>query len=543
MEELQKQVRRARRRLGTQRFVTALGWSLTVTLSLAVIVILVGKFWSLGVFDWVWPAGAVGLGVLAAAVWTVATGRGPMDAAIEIDRRFGLKERVSSALALSEEERGTEAGQALTVDAVRRVKRIDVAERMKIAPGRQALFPLFPAVAAVMVALLVSPAVVDNPAEAMTDSAAVKKQIQTTAKKLEQQLAEQREKAKKQDLKDAEKVFKLLQEGAKDLSAKSPEDQKKALVKLNDLAKQLQEQRDKAGGAEKIKEKLNQMKDFAPGPADQFAKAVKQGDFNKAMQELDKLKQQMAQGKLDEKQQKQLAEQMNQMKEKLQKMADAQKEAQKDLEKKVEEARKAGRADEANKLEEQLDKLRQQMPQMEQLDKLAKQIGQCSKCLKDGQMKDAEAAMGQIQENLKDLQKQLDQLDMLDEAMDKMAECRNGMCCKKCGGAGCKACQGGGKGEGEGDGLGEGQGKGDRPEEKTDTAFRDSQVRQQVGKGSMTVAGDADGPNKKGDVNEAIKEQMEAAKHQASDPLTGQRIPRKQRQHAKEYFDRLRKGE
>ena len=37
--------------------------------------------------------------------------------------------------------------------------------------------------------------------------------------------------------------------------------------------------------------------------------------------------------------------------------------------------------------------------------------------------------------------------------MDQMAECRNGMCCKKCGGAGCKACQGGGKGEGDGDGL------------------------------------------------------------------------------------------
>jgi hypothetical protein len=544
MEELQKQVRRAKRRLGTQRFVAALGWSCTVALSLAVIVILVGKFWPLGVADWVWPAAAVGLGTLAAAGWAVATGRGTMDAAIEIDHRFGLKERVSSTLALSEEERDSEAGQALTADAIRRVKRIDVAERMKISPGRPVLFPLFPAVLAFMVAFLISPAAVDNPAEAMTDPAAVKKQVQVSAKKLERQLAEQREKAKKQDLPDAEKVFKLLQEGAKELSAKTPEDQKKALVKLNDLAKQIAERREKAGGAEKIKEKLNQMKDFKPGPADQFAKAVKQGDFNKAMEELDKLKEQLSQGKLDEKQQKQLAEQMDQMKDKLQKMVEAQKEAQKDLEKKADEARKAGRNEEANKLEEQLDKLRQQMPQMKQLDQLAKQMQQCSKSLKDGQMKDAEAAMGQIQENLKDLQKQLDEMEMLDEAMDQMAQCRKGMNCKKCGGAGCEACQGGaGKGEKDGDGMGEGQGRGDRPEEKTNTAFRDSQVRQQVDKGSMSVAGYVDGPNKKGDVNEAIKEQMEAAKHQANDPLTGQRIPRKQRQHAKEYFDRLRKGE
>ena len=84
-----------------------------MTLSLAVIVILVGKFWPLGVADWVWPAAAVGLGTLAATGWAIATGRGTMDAAIEIDHRFGLKERVSSTLALSEEDRDSEAGQAL----------------------------------------------------------------------------------------------------------------------------------------------------------------------------------------------------------------------------------------------------------------------------------------------------------------------------------------------------------------------------------------------------------------------------------------------
>jgi hypothetical protein len=184
------------------------------------------------------------------------------------------------------------------------------------------------------------------------------------------------------------------------------------------------------------------------------------------------------------------------------------------------------------------------MPQMKQLDQLAKQMGQCSKCLKDGKMKDAQAAMGQLQEGVKDLQKQLDELEMLDEAMEQMAQCKEGMCCKKCGGAGCAACQGGmGKGNGEGFGLGEGQGAGDRPEEKTDTSSRDSQVRQQVGKGSMTVAGEVEGPNKKGQVNEEIKQQLEAAKHRATDPLTGQRIPHKHQEHAKEYFERLRKGE
>jgi hypothetical protein len=128
---------------------------------------------------------------------------------------------------------------------------------------------------------------------------------------------------------------------------------------------------------------------------------------------------------------------------------------------------------------------------------------------------------------------------MLDEAMEQLDECRKSMCCKQCQGAGCKMCQGGDK-PGDGMGLGDGQGKGARPEEKHDTAFRDSRVRQKVGRGSMTIEGFVDGPNKKGQVGEEIKKQLDTAKHQDTDPLTGQRIPRKHRESVNGYFSRLR---
>ena len=49
--------------------------------------------------------------------------------AIELDRRFGLKERVSSVLSLQSDELETEAGQALLTDAVRRVEDAVIEER------------------------------------------------------------------------------------------------------------------------------------------------------------------------------------------------------------------------------------------------------------------------------------------------------------------------------------------------------------------------------------------------------------------------------
>ena len=73
--------------------------------------------------------------------------------------------------------------------------------------------------------------------------------------------------------------------------------------------------------------------------------------------------------------------------------------------------------------------------------------------------------------------------------------------------------------------------------------FYDSKVAQKTGHGAAIITGEADGPNLKGKVRAQIQEQMDSAKHENSDPLTGQRLPRSQRDFAKEYFDSLREGE
>ena len=189
---------------------------------------------------------------------------------------------------------------------------------------------------------------------------------------------------------------------------------------------------------------------------------------------------------------------------------------------------------EANKLEEQLNKLMEQAPQMEKMKEMAEKLGECSKCLQQGKADDARKALEQMQAGMKNLEQQLDEMQMLDDAMQQLAQAREQMNCKKCGGAGCGECQGP-----PGDGLGKGKGQGDRPEKKTDTAFYDSQVKQNVGKGAAAVVDMVEGPNVKGNVREQIQEQMEAAKRGEGDPLTGRRMPRKHGEHAKEYFESM----
>lgn len=92
--------------------------------------------------------------------------------------------------------------------------------------------------------------------------------------------------------------------------------------------------------------------------------------------------------------------------------------------------------------------------------------------------------------------------------------------------------------------MGRGRGQGARPEAEDDTAAYDSKVKQKVDKkGTAVVVGDAAGPNFKGKVAEAIKQDFDDARRGSTDPLTQRRIPRQHRQHAREYFTRFREGE
>ncbi|HEV3344074.1 MAG TPA: hypothetical protein VG125_27110, partial [Pirellulales bacterium] len=192
MDVLKQQVRRARRRLAFQRFLGVLSWSWFAWLLVAAVVVTVDKFKPLGVLEWVWPAVALGAGLLMAIVWSLVTRRSELEAAIEIDRRFGLKERVSSTYALDAGQLGSSAGRALVDDAVKRVERLHVADQFRVRLGRWSWLPLLPGVAVFLIALFLQPAVYQNTAGGSVATKAERKQVKASVDPLRKKSLERR---------------------------------------------------------------------------------------------------------------------------------------------------------------------------------------------------------------------------------------------------------------------------------------------------------------------------------------------------------------
>ena len=445
MDNLLKEIRRVQRRLAFQRFLGVLGWCWFAALLVAAVVLAAARFYPLGIVDWQWLAGFLAAGLIAAVAWTFLAVTPALQAALEIDHRFGLKERVSSTLAMHASDRETVAGRALIADADARLKRIAVLEKFPVRPPRHLLLPLLPA-------LLLAAIVIFFPARKETQAAGTETaaaqpplEVKKSADDLRQKLAERRKQAEKEGLKDATELLKRLEEGTKEIQTQTQRE--KALVKLNDLARELQRAAKAAQRRERVAEAADgKVQDVEHGPADELAKALSKSDFQKASQALEKLQKELADSQLDSAKKEELARQFEQLKQKIDQMARQAKDAQADLQKRADQMNQAGDAAAASKLEDAIQKLQEQGPQMECLQGLANKLGQCSQQMKQGQNGQAAQAMQDALQQMQEMARQQSELKTLDGAMQQLADARRQMNCDQCGGKGCEKCQGGGEG-------------------------------------------------------------------------------------------------
>ncbi len=551
MEELRRQVASARRRMNLQQFLGVLPWALLVALVVAVIGIAVPKIWVLPVDGQIWftswLVGAVGMGLILAVVWTFVRRRPALDAALEIDRRFGLKERVSSVLSLNSTELDTEVGQALLHDAMHRVEKLEVREKFAISVNTRALLPLLPALLAFGLMLL--PDAQEKAKAAASVNPEVREQIQRSAEALQARLAKKREQAEASGLKDADQIFKRLQQGLDEVSKDSSVDRQKALIKINDLAKDLERRRQAIGDADKMRKQLEGLKNIERGPAESLAKAMKEGNFEKAVEQLQQLQDKLASGDLSPEEKEQLTKQLQQMQQKMQEMADAHQEAKAELERQIQQKMAAGDLEGAGKLQRKLDQLEQQDSQMQRIEQMACKLGECSEAMQNGDMKSAQAKLDEFSDQLQEMEADMQQLASIDELMDEIGDAKSAMNCEQCNGAGCASCQGG-MGDfasnrssdqfGSGDGIGDGQGAGYGPEQETETGVYESQVRGNPKAGEAVRVGDASGPNKAGVTQESLKTEILSSVKNEADPLSDQRLPKDQQDHVREYYKRFK---
>jgi chemotaxis protein histidine kinase CheA len=374
-----------------------------------------------------------------------------------------------------------------------------------------------------------------------TEEAKAKEAVERARK----DLAKRRAAAEERDLADASELLKQIERGAKEVENLAKLDRAEATAKLNDLAKRLADRRDQLGGAEALRKRMNEAKDFGRGPAEKAADALRRGDWKQATEELTKLQKKLEGGAASPDEQKRLGAQLDKMRDKLAQAAGENAAAQQELQKQLAEAQRKGDLAQGAKLQEKLDALAQQAPAMAQLEKAAQQMADAQKALEQGDAKQAAKELAKLAENIDELAAQAAEMEMLDAAMSDLQACKDGMCDKPGAGGDPGNQDGGVSNDGAGGpssnwGYGRGPRDGRDPVDSKDPRYRDSQVKQEVKQGSSTFGGLVDGPSIKGQVSEGIKAELTSENVAPADPLTSERLPRSRREHAEEYFRKLR---
>ena len=552
MNRIEVKVRSARRRLILGHFGQALCVTLFAGLLVAIVAIALPaiRFMDVNVSAWnySWIGGCLVAAFAAAGIYAFVKAPSVEAVAAELDRRFGLRERLSSSIAMTEVDRDSDFGLALLADADKKAAKVDVAEKFRLKPTKIGWLPMSMVPVLVVVLMLAEPMSETSASTTPKVDKTEVKQVLTAASKLKKRIQQQRRKAEAEGLKEAEDMFKKMESQLDKITKASDMNRKDAMIEMNDLKKQLEERRSQLGSTEQMKRALSQMKGLEAGPGDKVAKAIEQGNLAKAKDMVKDLADKMRQGQLSEAEKEQLKNQVQQMQKALENAVKEHKQKEKKLEDQIEQARREGRSGDAAKMQQKLNQMQQKNSQMQNMQQMAESMKNAAEACENGDAGQAADALQQMSDQLGQMQQEMSELEDLDSALDSLSESKSQMRCQQCEGGGCKECQGQGQGQGfgqgqgQGQGLGRGTGQGDRPESETDTNTYETQVRGKVKKGKAVITGFADGPNRKGITREDVKQAIQGSLSEKSDPSENQTLPRAEREHAQQYFDQLREG-
>ena len=544
VHQIHKTARQAQWRLWIHRFLGFLPWTLTGGMVVAAIGLALQKLVYIPVDPVLWMASWIGCSMIVAVITTACltlVGRPTRaDAAVELDRRFNLRERLSSALILTDEDRQSELGRALLADAEKRAGALDVAAQFPWGFRRSLLIPLVPALLAALLWYLPDrpPAEVAQ-SPGTTDITHVKNSTQP----LMEQIKKKRELAEEEGLTAAVDMFKKLEGELAKLQKNTKLDSKQTLAKLNDIRSQLEERRKELGSAESLRKNLQNLEKFDAGPAEKLGEALKKGDFEKAEESLDELLKKMQAGKMSAKDMQQLQRQLQKLEQAMSEAGQAHEQAKQALQEQIAQAEAAGNMQKAAELEKKLGQLQAQDANLAQMQQMADMLSQAQQAMEQGDLQSAQQTLQEMASQLQQMNQSDRELQDLDELMDSLAQSKSQMMCQECSGMGCSSCMGQMPGQFPGNGMGEGQGLGDRPEEETDTDFFDSRVRDRMKQGETIYGGPVGGDNRKGTTLVEVQDAVLTSLSEEPEALDDTPLPRTRRDHTREYFNSFRESQ
>lgn len=553
MDMIRRTARAARRRLTIARFFRFLPATLGIALLVGLVGVMVPKAIALPIDDttpinntaWyaIWIGGVSLIALLINLVLTFVGRPSVADAAAEVDLRFQLRERLSSAMMLPSIDRETELGAALVVDANRKAEGIDVSDRFDLGLSKKLLIPCLPLLLTLLFWVIPNREEGESLAKVGQNDVA---KVKNSTKPLMEQIKKKRLLAEKEGLNAAVEMYKKLESELAKLQKDTKLDTKETLTKLNDIKEQLAERKKEIGGAEALKKNLANLEKFQDGPAEKLADALKEGDFEKAQESMEKLLEDLKSGKLDADAMKQLEKQLEQLEKALTDAAEAREQAKQALKEQIKQAEGSGDLQKAAQLQRKLEQMQAQDSSAAKMQEMAQALSQAQQAMQNGDMQSAEEALEQIASQLQQMNQSDQQLQDLDQLMQSLSDSKSQMACSQCNGMGCSSCSSGPSGsmmsQIPGQGMGEGQGKGDRPEAETETDFFDSRVRDQMKIGETVYGGKIGGENRKGTTMVDVQNAVLSSLAEEPEPLDDTPLPKNQRDHARDYFNSIRDG-
>jgi uncharacterized coiled-coil DUF342 family protein len=539
---LHRQIARVSRRLFLQTLLTCLLWCWAGALLLSAGWFLVQPHLMDSMpGDWRWgaSAGCLGLATFLGLVLAVFWAPPKVAAALLLDERFALKERVTTGLTIEPHLATSPAGQALLEDVNQRIGQLDIGSRF---PLRVSRFAVLTPIGAMILAVLASsyhPASTQAGLDESKDDKApvpaaakadIAQKMNDLTKKKTEKLPKNKEMA--EDLKQIEAKLEQIANRPRD-TKEQLRDRIKEMTALEDALKN--REKELADKNRSLKQQLQNLDKMTAketpkdGPAKDLEKALAQGKLDQAKQELEKLADKLNKDKLTAKEKEQLAKQLKDIQDKLERAA-KQKDKEEKLKKLIQEAKANKRDTEA--LQRELDKVRKDQENLKDLQDLANMMGQCRKCMQSGDGKGASEKMKQAANKIEDMDLEDKDFQDLQDQLQRLEDAK-GACCQ-------------GTGEEGGEEQGNGMGKGKRPGGKRPVAPEspvkqyDSQNRAPFEpKGKKIFEGYAPGQNYRGKSSVEMEGDIKQAAQEAPEAIEGQRFPRAAQDMVKGYFRNL----
>ncbi len=578
MSSLDRQVGRASRRLNANTFLHWASRGVLIGAGALALGILVERTFVVGLPLYISSWAAAGVAGLIALVGALVQRSGRLRAALAVDRAAGLKERLSTALAIRGS--GDDFAAAAVRDAERTAERVHVPAHVPIRAPRN--WPWSAAVLCSAFLLLRFMPTLDVLAghpkdDAKEDRLAAKEEQREIRAQLEQQLNSIKEMAENNPaLKDLAKDIAPLD--LPETPGIKPEDVRVDAVKRIDDVKEKLEREKQDGALETLKdfkqalaqlERMNTERGDDPGS--KLGDSLAKGDFKGAKEALDEMKKELekvakdgdpeAKAKVAEMEKK-----LEKLAEQIAKLGDTTK-LEKELENKAgltpEEAKKLldqlKNAD-PNQLQKELQKqLGQKGVSEKQIQELAKKIQQqqqsqkscqnmaqsLSKAAKSMQQCDSpngSASAGSAANALSEMAGQLSDMEMSEQMMNELEaqlselqNLRDKVCEGSCSGKGDKPSDKiGGQGPNYGQGYGSRIGK-----EKQSHGLKPSKENTKNQGGAIIGQMLVDGPQVKGQASAEVQDAVNAAVRDAEDAIQQNRFPRQYDRVMREFYERL----